>query len=91
MPSLAPRAIHQHGTKVVGLFGDAMRRALQTLLACEGHVVAGLLGFALGDGFFVAEDEQWCMTDEYAIDVFERATCGFGVEEIYLKILDGSN
>ena len=65
MPSLAPRAIHQHGTKVVGLFGDAMRRALQTLLACEGHVVAGLLGFALGDGFFVAFHS--CRVDRVAV------------------------
>lgn len=54
MPSLATRAVHQHGAEVVGLFGDAMRRALQALLAGEGHVVAGLLGFALGNGFLVA-------------------------------------
>jgi len=40
----------------------------------------------LGDGFLVAEDEQWCMPDEYAIDIFERAACGFGIEEIYLKM-----
>jgi len=54
MPALAPRTVHQHSAKVVGLLGDTMRRALQALLAGEGHVVAGLLGFALGDGFFVA-------------------------------------
>jgi hypothetical protein len=45
------------------------------------------LWMLFGDGFFVAEDEQWCMPDEYAIHVFECAACGFGVEEIYLKML----
>ena len=54
MPALAPGTIHQHSAEVVGLFGDAMRGALQALFAGEGHVVAGLLRFALGDGFFVA-------------------------------------
>jgi hypothetical protein len=65
MPALASRAIHQHSSKVVRLFGDAMRRALQTLLACESHVVAGLLGFALGDGFFVAFYS--CRVDRVAV------------------------
>lgn len=42
----------------------------------------------LGNSFFVAEDKQWCMPDEYAIDIFECATCGFGIEEINLKMLN---
>lgn len=56
MPALAAGAIHQHGAEVVGLLRDAVRGALEALFAGEGHVVAGLLGFALGDGFFVALD-----------------------------------
>ena len=53
MPALAPRTIHQHGAEVICLLGDAMRRALQTLLAGEGHVVAGLQRLARGDGLLV--------------------------------------
>lgn len=56
MPALASRAVHQDGAKVVGLLRDAMRRALQTLLAGEGHVVAGLQRLARGDGVLVGFD-----------------------------------
>lgn len=53
MPALASRAVHQDGAKMVCLLCDAMRRAFQTLLAGESHVVAGLHGLARGDGVLV--------------------------------------
>ena len=53
MPALASGAVHQDGAEVVGLLCDAMRRALQTLLTGEGHVVAGLQRFARGNDVFV--------------------------------------
>lgn len=56
MPAFASRAVHQDGAKVVGLLCDAMRRAFQTLLAGESHVVAGLHGLARGNGVFVGLD-----------------------------------
>jgi hypothetical protein len=39
----------------------------------------------LGDGFFVAEDEQRCVPCEYAVDVFETASSCLGVEEIHFR------
>lgn len=49
MPVLAPGTRDERGAEVVGLFGDAVRGALETGSAGEGHFVRGLLGFARGD------------------------------------------
>jgi hypothetical protein len=51
----------------------------------------------LGDGFFVAEDEQRCVPYEDPIDVFETAPSGFGVEKINFRglllvlVMDGKS
>jgi len=49
MPVLATGTRDECGTEVVGLLGDAVRGALETGSAGEGHFVRGLLGFARGD------------------------------------------
>jgi hypothetical protein len=56
MPALASRAVHQDRAKVVGLLCDPMRRTVQTFLAGEGHVVAGLQRLARGDDLLVGLD-----------------------------------
>ena len=49
------------------------------LLLLHLHV---LLGAPRGNGFFVAEHEQRCVAVEKAVDVFETAAGGFGVQEV---------
>lgn len=51
MPILAARTSNEGGTEVVGLFGDAMRRAVQTFAAGEGYLVGWLLSLSGGDFF----------------------------------------
>jgi hypothetical protein len=49
------------------------------LLLLHLHV---LFRSARRNGFFVTEDEQRRVTVEEAVDVFEAATGGFGVQEV---------
>jgi hypothetical protein len=49
------------------------------LLLLHLHV---LFGSTRGNGFFVAEHEQRRFAVEEAVDVFEAAAGGFGVQEV---------
>jgi hypothetical protein len=49
------------------------------LLLLHLHV---LFGSARRNGFFIAEHEQWRIAVEEAVDVFEAAASGFGVQEV---------